>query len=60
MNSDKPYVVIYLSDHGEYVNDEGDQIYGHGFKAISRGEIDIPLVFLFNDEYLKSIVRQLI
>jgi heptose-I-phosphate ethanolaminephosphotransferase len=44
----KPYVLIYISDHGEYANDNGDEIYGHGFKKLTKNEIEIPLVFVYN------------
>ncbi len=50
----RPYVLIYLPDHGEYVNDNGDHLYGHGFKALTRNEIEIPLVFIFNDKFIKE------
>ena len=51
---DKPFVIIYTSDHGEYVNEEGDNIYGHGFKDISINEIDVPLIFIFNNAFLNK------
>jgi len=50
----KPCVLIYTSDHGEYLNDDGDNIYGHGFKKITRNEIDIPLIFIYNNEFVKK------
>ena len=50
----KPYVIIYTSDHGEYVNDDGDGIFGHGFKQFTRGEVEVPLVFIFNDAFIKQ------
>ena len=52
--SSKPYAIIYTSDHGEYVNEDGDQIYGHGFKKMTRNEIDIPLVIVFNEAFLQK------
>lgn len=52
--NEKPHVIIYTSDHGEYVNDEGDEIFGHGFKQFVRDEIEVPLVFIFNDAFVKK------
>jgi len=52
--NEKPYVIIYTSDHGEYVNDDGDGIFGHGFKQFTRDEIEVPLVFVFNDAFIKK------
>ena len=53
-NKEKPYVIIYTSDHGEYVNDDGDGIFGHGFKQFTRNEVEVPLVFIFNDAFIKK------
>ena len=52
--TEKPYVIIYTSDHGEYVNDEGDGIFGHGFKQFVKNEVEVPLVFIFNDAFAKK------
>ncbi|MCO6411196.1 MAG: sulfatase-like hydrolase/transferase [Thiogranum sp.] len=46
-----PWVIIYTSDHGEYVNDEGDGLFGHGFKQFVRDELEVPLIFIFNDAF---------
>lgn len=52
--SSKQIILIYLPDHGEYVNDNGDGIYGHGFKDLTYNEISIPLIFLFNDKFISE------
>jgi len=46
-----PFVLVYISDHGEYANDNGDGIYGHGFKKLVADEIEIPLVFVYNKKF---------
>jgi glucan phosphoethanolaminetransferase (alkaline phosphatase superfamily) len=51
---EEPYVVIYTSDHGEYVNDDGDGIFGHGFRQFTRNEIEVPLVFIYNDAFVRK------
>ncbi len=49
--SDQPYAVLYLSDHGEYLNEFNDGIYGHGVKEISYFELEIPFIFFYNDKF---------
>lgn len=54
MNTDQPACVLYASDHGENFNDYGDKNYGHGTRELTRFEFEIPLVFFFNDSFLKK------
>lgn len=51
---EEPYVIIYTSDHGEYVNDDGDDIFGHGFRHYTRNEVEVPLVFIYNDAFVRK------
>ena len=58
----KPYILVYISDHGEYANDNGDEIYGHGFKTLVANEIEIPLIFVYNSKFkkkCKSLINQI-
>jgi glucan phosphoethanolaminetransferase (alkaline phosphatase superfamily) len=50
----EPVAVLYAPDHGEYVNDDNDGIYGHGFKTLSAQEIEIPFFMLFNHALIKQ------
>ncbi len=53
-DEDKPYALLYVSDHGEYLNELGDGIYGHGFTELMRkDELEIPFIFIFNDKFLE-------
>ena len=52
----KPIVTIYISDHGEYVNDNLDSIFGHGYSQVTKNEIEIPMLFTFNKTALNSIL----
>ena len=58
----KKAVVVYLSDHGEYVNDYLDDVYSHGVLALRRyggkQEVldfltDIPFFIYMNNEFVK-------
>lgn len=51
---DKPYLMIYISDHGEYVDDFGDGNYGHGFSIPTAGEVEIPFLIYYNDAFYQS------
>ncbi len=53
MSVDYPVVMVYLSDHGEYLDDFGDGKFGHGFRRfITRFETDIPFFIICNDRFL--------
>lgn len=63
IEDDNSAVVIYLSDHGEYVNDFDDKKYGHGMLTLRRyndnKEIlnyltDIPFFLYMNKEFLSN------
>ena len=45
---------MYMSDHGEYVNDNGDGLFGHGFRQYTRNEIEVPLVFIYSDTFVRK------
>jgi len=52
--SKKETVFLYVSDHGEILNDYGDGIFGHGFKKLpNRPEFEVPFVIAFNDAFLE-------
>ena len=48
----QPAVTLYVSDHGENLNDMGDNNYGHGTRALTPYELKVPFVFYFNDAFL--------
>ncbi len=48
-----PFLLIYLSDHGEYVGDFGDTNYGHGFAQPTAVEVEIPFIVLYNDAFYR-------
>jgi heptose-I-phosphate ethanolaminephosphotransferase len=45
--------VLYVSDHGENLNDFGDNNYGHGTRDFTRFEFEIPFITYFNDSFVK-------
>jgi len=49
-----PGFVLYVSDHGENLNDYKDGNFGHGTRDFTRFEFEIPLVVYFNDSFLKQ------
>ena len=54
-----PYAILYVSDHGEYLNDLGDGLFGHGMRNASLSEVEIPFIFIMNDEFIEQNQRQL-
>ena len=48
-------MVIYVSDHGENLNDSGDGNLSHGAKGITIFEIDIPMVLYFNEAFSQTM-----
>lgn len=50
----EPFMLIYTSDHGEYLNEENDGLYGHGYKNESPQEFEIPLFFIPNQAFSKA------
>lgn len=53
LGSRKPAAVLYVSDHGENLNDTGDGNFGHGTRALTPYELKVPFVFYFNDRFLE-------
>jgi glucan phosphoethanolaminetransferase (alkaline phosphatase superfamily) len=53
--SEKEIVFLYVSDHGEILNDYGDGSFGHGFKKLpkNRSEFEVPFIIAFNDAFLE-------
>jgi hypothetical protein len=43
--------MLYVSDHGENLNDMGDGNYGHGTRSLTKFELDVPLIFIMNDAF---------
>ena len=55
MEADRPVVLLYTSDHGEYLNDFGDGFYDHGNRNhLTRFEIEIPFLVTFNRRFLEQ------
>jgi glucan phosphoethanolaminetransferase (alkaline phosphatase superfamily) len=51
--SDREIALLYTSDHGEMVGDDGTELYGHGYtEFISRSEFEVPLFVTVNDAFL--------
>jgi hypothetical protein len=54
MSRPEPSFSIYVSDHGENLNDTGDKNYGHGTKELTRFELEVPFVVFMNDAFLEG------
>lgn len=55
MAADHPVLMLYASDHGEYLNDYGDGFYDHGNRNhLTRFEIDIPFLMTCNRSFLEQ------
>lgn len=48
---DKYAIIIYTSDHGESLGEEGR--FGHGTEALTREQIEVPFFVWVSDEYIK-------
>ncbi|GEM_PF-6794547 len=48
----KPACMLYVSDHGENLNDMKDGNYGHGTRALTKYELDVPFIFYMNDKFI--------
>jgi glucan phosphoethanolaminetransferase (alkaline phosphatase superfamily) len=46
-----PAVALFAPDHGENLNDSGDNNYGHGTKALTPYELKLPFVVYMNDSF---------
>ena len=51
---DKDAVVIYISDHGENVHDEGSALVGHAYGAPNRYLYEIPMVVWASDTFRQN------
>ncbi len=52
MQARQPAVMLYVSDHGEYLNDFGEGFYDHGNRNhLTRFEIEVPFVPTFDDGF---------
>jgi heptose-I-phosphate ethanolaminephosphotransferase len=58
MAYDKPGIVLYASDHGENLNDFGDENFGHGTRELTKFELEIPFIVYFNDSFLSQHDKQ--
>ena len=55
VQASQPVMMLYASDHGEYLNDYGDGLYDHGnSNHLTRFEIDIPFLVAFNTHFQQS------
>lgn len=53
-NETKSYAMLYISDHGENVYDEGNHI-GHDYSGIlPKSNIEIPFILWFSEQFDKS------
>lgn len=52
LQSTRPAVALYVPDHGENLNDLGDNNYGHGTKALTPYELKVPFIFYLNDSFI--------
>ena len=48
----KNAILIYASDHGESLGENG--IYGHGIGKNIKEQYDIPIIFWFSEQYIKN------
>jgi glucan phosphoethanolaminetransferase (alkaline phosphatase superfamily) len=53
-----PGFVLYASDHGENLNDFGDGNWGHGTRAFTKFEFEIPFITYFNDSFLNLYAQK--
>lgn len=51
---DRDAVVIYISDHGENVHDEGSALVGHAYGAPNRYLYEIPMVVWASDTFRQN------
>ena len=52
MQAQQPVVMLYISDHGEYLNDFQEGFYDHGNgKHLTRFEIQVPFFLTFNERF---------
>lgn len=49
---DKNAFLIYVSDHGESLGEDG--FYGHGAMAFRKEQEEVPLIVWFSDKYLEK------
>ncbi|QXD24446.1 sulfatase-like hydrolase/transferase [Opitutia bacterium ISCC 51] len=55
MNLGHPAILLYMPDHGEYLNDYRDGFYDHGTRNfLTRFEIDVPFFVVFNNAYAEK------
>lgn len=47
--------LIYLSDHGEALLDDENQAIGHALPIVTKAQYEIPLLFWFSKESLRTI-----
>ena len=52
MQDENPSCLLYVSDHGENLNDTGDGNYGHGTKGLTIYELEVPFVVYLNDSFI--------
>jgi glucan phosphoethanolaminetransferase (alkaline phosphatase superfamily) len=50
----EPMFVLYVSDHGENLNDMKDGYYGHGAKVLTRYDLQVPFVMYFNKSFIEK------
>ncbi|MCZ6594187.1 MAG: phosphoethanolamine transferase, partial [Bacteroidetes bacterium] len=54
LNSDQAIAVLYVSDHGENLNDNNDNNFGHGRNDFTQYELEIPFIFIFNSAFIET------
>ena len=50
-NEQQQSALVYVSDHGEILFDNGHRNKGHGFSHVSRLELETPLLFWFSEQF---------
>lgn len=54
LNSEQAISVLYVSDHGENLNDHNNNTFGHGQKHFTKYELEIPFIFIFNPAFVET------
>lgn len=50
----EPAVLLYTSDHGENLDDEGDGNFSHGARAITPWELSVPMFLAVNAAFARE------
>ena len=56
LQNKEPVCMLYVSDHGENLNDKNDGNYGHGTRELTVYELRVPFIVYFNDVFIAQHV----